>query len=108
MDMQAISIDWATALPVIIATAGPTILGFVQQFSTKIEKANWMVKLALSAVISALTATVTSYIASGDAMLAGAGGVIVGAIGAMNIAFRKGTRGNLEVIVTNKTDAPTA
>ena len=102
MAIDAVSIDWATALPVIVATAGPTILGFLQQFNEKLSKANWVVKLVASTVISAVTATITAYISSGDALLAGTGGVIVGAVGAMNIAFRKGSRGNLEVVIQQK------
>lgn len=102
MDFSAVSIDWNTALPVLVASAGPTILGFLQQYNEKLSQASWVVKLIASAAISALTATISSYIASGDALLSGVGGVVVGAIGAMNIAFRKGSRGNLEVIIQQK------
>ena len=98
MAAQAISVDINVILPVLISAAAPTIVGFLQQYSKKFsETAPWYLKGAVTAGIGALIGMVTSYAASGDALMSGATGAVVGAIGAMNIALRKGSRGNLEV-----------
>jgi hypothetical protein len=98
MAAQAVSVDMNVILPVLISACAPTIVGFLQQYSKKFsETAPWYLKGAATAAIAALIGLVTSYAASGDALMAGATGAVVGAIGAMNIAFRKGTRGNLEI-----------
>ena len=98
MAAQAISVDMNVIVPVLISACAPVIVGFLQQYSAKFaEKAPWYLKGAVTTAIGALIGMVTSYAASGDALMSGTAGAVVGAIGAMNIAFRKGTRGNLEI-----------
>lgn len=100
MDAKTISIDWATVLPVLIAALAPTITGFLQQLSKQwIEKAPWYLKGLLTSGLATLIGLIGSYAANGDAMMAAVGGAIIGTIGSFNIAFRKGTRGNLEVTI---------
>jgi hypothetical protein len=95
---QAIAVDVNVILPVLVSAAAPAITGFLQQYNVKFsEKAPWYLKGAVTAGIGALIGLVTSYAASGDALMASTSGAIVGAIGAFNIAFRKGSRGNLEI-----------
>lgn len=111
MAAQAVTVDVNVIIPVVLSVLAPTITGFLQQYSAKFsEKAPWYLKGAVTSAIGALIGIVTSYAASGDAMLAGTTGAIVGAFGALNIAFRKGTRGNLEVEfqkeVAAKTNVP--
>jgi len=98
MATQAVSVDINVLLPILLSVAAPTITGFLQQYSTKFaEKAPWYLKGAVTAGIGALIGIVTSYAASADAMMSGTAGAVIGAIGAMNIALRKGSRGNLEI-----------
>lgn len=98
-----IVINWTVALPVLVSALAPTITGFLQQFQVSIAQSKWYVKSILNAVIGGLLAMVASYAASGDLALSTAGGVILGGIGSLNIALRKGTRGNLEVSCQPKT-----
>jgi hypothetical protein len=98
-----VTVDWAVALPVLVASLAPTITGFLQQFSKNaLDKAPWYLKSVITMVIGGLLSTVASYAASGDALLSAAGGAILGAVGSMNIALRKGTRGNLEASLQPK------
>jgi hypothetical protein len=91
-------VDVNVILPVLVSAFAPAITGFLQQFSVKFsEKAPWYLKGAVTAGIGALIGLVASYASSGDALMSGATGAVVGAIGALNIAFRKGSRGNLEI-----------
>ena len=99
----AIAVNWSVALPVLVSTMAPMITGFLQQFQSNLAKAPWYVKTILNAVIGGLLGTVSSYAASGDALLSGAAGVVLGSIGSLNIALRKGTRGNLEASLEPKT-----
>lgn len=106
MAAQAVSVDMNVIIPVVLSVLAPTITGFLQQYSKKFsETAPWYLKGAVTAGIAALIALITSYAAQGDAMLAGTAGAIVGAFGAMNIAFRKGTRGNLEIEFQKEAEA---
>ena len=98
MATQAVSVDVNVILPVLVSAFAPAITGFLQEYNKKFsEKAPWYLKGAVTAGIGALIGIVASYASSGDAMMSGATGAVVGAIGAMNIAFRKGSRGNLEI-----------
>lgn len=99
---SALSINWAQVLPVLIAAMAPTLTGFIQQYQKNLGNAPWYVKSILNAVIGGLLGTVASYATSGDALLSAAGGVVLGSIGSMNIALRKGTRGNLEATLQPK------
>ena len=109
MAAQAVSVDMNVILPVLLSAAAPAITGFLQQYSIKFsEKAPWYLKGAVTAGIGALIGIVSSYAASGDAMMSGATGAVVGAIGAFNIAFRKGTRGNLEIEIQKEVTAKLA
>jgi len=98
MATQAVSVDINVLLPILLSVAAPTITGFLQQYSVKFaEKAPWYLKGAVTAAVGALIGIITSYAASADAMMSGTAGAVIGAIGAMNIALRKGSRGNLEI-----------
>ena len=103
--ISSVSIDWAVAIPVLIAAIAPTLTGFLQEYSKKFsETAPWYVKGAVTAGIAALIALITSYAASGDALLASIGGAVVGIIGTINITFRKGSRANLKAVQLAKVE----
>lgn len=103
MDAKTISVDWATVLPVLVAALAPAITGFIQQFSKQwAEKAPWYAKALITSGVAAIIGAIGSYAASGDAAMAAVGGAVIGSIGSFNIAFRKGTRGNLEVTIEQK------
>lgn len=98
MAAQTVSVDINVIIPVVLSVIAPTITGFLQQWNKKFsETAPWYYKGVVTAAIGALIGLVASYAASGDALLSSGAGAIVGAFGALNIAFRKGTRGNLEI-----------
>lgn len=98
----AVEVNWQVALPALISAMAPTITGFLQQFQKNLSSANWLVKVALNAVIGGLLGTVASYASSGDVLLSSAAGVILGSIGSINIALRRGSRGNLEASLEPK------
>lgn len=103
MEPTAITIDWQVAIALLASALGPTVLGFVQQLGPQwVEKAPWYLKGLISSGISALVGMITTTIASGDAMLGLTTGAILGSVGSVNIAFRKGTRGNLEAVTTKR------
>lgn len=104
---SALVVDWATLLPILAAVLSPTITGFLSNFSEKFRNnAPWWAKSVISSAIATAIAMLGSYAAGGDALLGAAGGAVVGSFGSLNIAFRKGPRGNLEVSPEPKPVAP--
>jgi hypothetical protein len=107
MNISTITVDWATALPVLVAAVGPTVTGFLQQYSKEfVAKAPWYAKSMISTGISALIGMILAYSQQGDALLAMTGGAVLGAIGSLNIALRKGTRNNLDLDLITKCPEP--
>lgn len=105
--MEAVSVDAAVAIPVLISVLAPVITGFLQQFSTKFsEKAPWYLKGLVTAGIGALMAMIATYATQGDALLASAGGAVVGALGSMNIALRKGAGRFFDIELQPKPPVP--
>lgn len=104
MQGTPMTIDWATLLPVLAAMLSPMFTGFLTSFNTKFqEKGPWWAKSLLSGVLATLIGMIGSYAAGGDALLGAAGGAVVAGFGSLNIAFRRGPRGNLEVSLEPKT-----
>jgi len=108
MESQA-TVDMAVLVPVLLSVLAPTITGFLQQWNQKFgESSAWYIKGPVTSAIGALIGLVTAYAASGEVLAGAAGtGALVGAFGSMNIYFRKGTRGNLELDLQKKIEAGT-
>lgn len=108
MDASTVTIDWGTIIPVLAATFGPTITGFLQQFSKEwIAKAPWWAKGLISTFVSTAVGMIGAAALNGEAALGAVGGALVGSIGVINIALRKGTRSNLEASIAIKPPPPT-
>ena len=100
---QGLVINWSVVVPLFISSFSPAITGFIQQLSQNtLARSPWYIKSAVNACVGGLLATVAAYAASGDALISATGGVILGSIGSINIALRKGTRGNLEASIISK------
>ena len=109
MDTKTISVDLNTLVPVVISVLAPAVVGFLQEYKKKFEETGkWYLKGAISSGIAALIALIGSYAASGDVLLASAAGATVGALGSVNIYFRKGSRANLETVIKSRVDSECA
>lgn len=106
MDLNQVSIDMNTLIPILLSGLAPTIVGFLQQWNKKFsESSSWFYKGLVTSLIGALIGVIGGYAAEGDVMLNSAAGAIIGAVGSANIYFRKGSRGNLAVEIQKK-DCP--
>jgi len=98
MASQAVSVDINVIVPVVLSVLAPAVTGFLQQWNKKFsETAPWYLKGAVNSAVAALIGLITSYAVSGDLLLSSAAGAVVGVLGTVGIAFRKGSRGNLEI-----------
>jgi hypothetical protein len=95
---QTVTVDMEKLLPILLTVLAPTITGFLQQWNKKFaESSSWIFKGLVTSIIGSLIGVVAGYAAEGDILLNSAAGAIIGGFGAVNIAFRKGTRANLAI-----------